>query len=126
MGGIIGFLITALVTAIALLIMSRALPFLGVDIDSPGKALVSGLVFGVLNALIRPLLTGFGLFTILTLGLASLVANIIIFGLAAFLVPGFRLRKGFLSAILGAIALSIITFLINQLLSFMGLVSPVG
>jgi len=90
---------------------------LGIEIDSFGKALVSAAVFGVLNALLRPIL-GFLAFpiTFLTFGLFALVLNAIIFGLAAFLVHGFRLRGGFFSAFIGAIALSLINALIFQLL----------
>jgi len=46
----IPFLITCLVTAASLLIISR-LP-LGIEVDSTGKAIVAGLVFGVLNAVV--------------------------------------------------------------------------
>ena len=108
-------LITWLVTTISFLIISR-LP-IGVEIDSFGKAAISALVFGILNALLRPIL---GFFTfpliILTLGLFLFVLNAIIFGLAAWLVPGFRLRWGFWSALIGSIALSIINSLIFSLL----------
>ena len=108
-------LITWLVTTISFLIISR-LP-IGVEIDSFGKAAISAAVFGILNALLRPIL---GFFTfpliILTLGLFLFVLNAIIFGLAAWLVPGFRLRWGFWSALIGSIALSIINSLIFSLL----------
>jgi len=111
----IELLITWLVTSISLFIISK-LP-LGIEIDGFGKALVSAAVFGVLNALLRPIL-GFLAFpiTFLTFGLFALVLNAIIFGLAAFLVHGFRLRGGFFSALIGAIALSLINALIFQLL----------
>jgi len=44
------------------------------------------------------------------------VLNAIIFGLAAYLVTGFRLRWGIWSALIGAIALGIINMLIYRLL----------
>jgi putative membrane protein len=87
-----------------------------VEVDSFPKALIAALVLGVVNALLKPLLTGFGLFSLLTLGLASLVANVIVFGVTAALVPGFRLRSGILSAIIGAIALSLVNSLLFQIL----------
>lgn len=112
----LGILITWLVTTISFLIIAR-LP-LGVEIDSFGKAAVSAAVFGVLNALLRPLL---GFFTfpliLLTLGLFLFVLNAIIFGLAAALVTGFRLRWGIWSALLGSIALSLINSLLFNLLA---------
>ncbi len=113
---IVGILLTVLVTAIALLIVSR-IPFIGVEVDGFGKALIAAVVFGLLNAFVRPVL-GFLSFpiTILTLGLFLFVLNGIIFGLAAWLVEGFRLRYGILSAIGGAIFLSLINGLLLQIL----------
>lgn len=110
-----GLFITWLVTTISFLIISR-LP-IGVEIDSFGKAAISAAVFGILNAILRPILGFFTFpFIILTLGLFLFVLNAIIFGLAAWLVPGFRLRWGVWSALIGSIALSIINSLIFSLL----------
>ncbi|NEQ27316.1 MAG: phage holin family protein [Microcoleus sp. SIO2G3] len=110
-----GILILSIVTAISLLILSY-IPFLGIEIDSPVKALISGVVFGLLNAFVRPVLLFLSLpLTFLTFGLFAWVINVIIFGLAAWLVQGFRLRNGILSAVLGAIALAIINGLIFQI-----------
>jgi putative membrane protein len=53
---------------------------------------------------------------ILTFGLFLFILNAIIFGLAAMLVPGFQLRWGFWSALIGSIALSVINSLIFTLL----------
>jgi putative membrane protein len=103
----VSFIITALVTAVSLLIIAQ-LP-LGVAIDSMGKAVISGFVIGLLNALVRPILFILTLpVTILTFGLFLFILNAIIFALAAKLVQGFRLTQGFMSAIFGAIALSLI------------------
>lgn len=124
MAAIIPFLITVLVLALSLLIISK-LP-LGVEIDSFGKALLSGLVLGLLNALIQPILGpifGATVINVLTLGLASLLLNALIFGLAAQLVRGFRLRWGIISALLGAFALSVVFGLLNRILTAIGLVS---
>ncbi len=105
------FIITAIVTAISLLIISK-LP-LGIEIDSIWKAVVAAVVFGILNAFVKPILFWLTLpVTILTLGIFTLILNAIIFALAAWLVDGFELRGGFLSAIVGTIALSIINGLI--------------
>ena len=109
-----GLLITWLITAVSLLIISR-LP-IGVEIDSIQKALIAAVVFGVLNAIVRPVLLVLTIpFTILTLGLFLFVLNGIIFGLAAYLVNGFRLRYGFWSAILGAFLLSLTNSLLAQI-----------
>ncbi|VEP18173.1 conserved membrane hypothetical protein [Hyella patelloides LEGE 07179] len=111
----IPLLITLLVTAISLLIISK-LPT-GVEIDSFGKAFVSAVVFGVLNALLRPILSIIAFpITLITFGLFALIINAVIFGLAAFLVTGFRLRWGFWSALIGSFALGVINSLIYKIL----------
>lgn len=113
---LISFLITVLVTAASLLIISR-LP-LGIEVDSINKALIAGLVFGLLNALVKPVLTFFSFpLILLTLGLFYLVLNVLIFALTAQLVEGFRLRWGIWSAVLGAFILSILNSILGQILS---------
>ena len=108
-------LVTLLVTAVSLLIISK-LPT-GVEIDSFGKALLSAVVFGILNALLRPILSLIALpITLLTFGLFALIINAVIFGLAAALVAGFRLRWGFWSALIGSFALGVINSLIYKIL----------
>ena len=112
----LGLIIIWLVTTISFLIISK-LP-IGVEIDSFGKAVISAAVFGILNAILRPILGFFTFpFIILTFGLFVFVLNAIIFGLAAALVPGFRLRWGFWSALIGAIALSVVNSLLFNLLA---------
>ncbi|MBD2440922.1 phage holin family protein [Nostoc sp. FACHB-110] len=104
----IGLIMTWLVTTVSFLIIAR-LPFLGIEIDSFSKAAISAIVFGILNAILLPVLTFFTFpFIILTLGLFFFVLNAIIFGLSALIVPGFRLRYGLWSALLGSITLAII------------------
>ncbi|MFM2312459.1 MAG: hypothetical protein RLZZ04_1735 [Cyanobacteriota bacterium] len=114
MNNIIEIVVSLLITAISLLIISK-LP-LGIEIDSIQKSIVAAIVFGILNAVLKPILTGFGLFNVVTFGLTSFIANIIIFGLAALLIQGFRLRSKFVSPIVGALALSIINSVIFKVL----------
>lgn len=108
-------LITLLVTAISLFIISK-LP-IGVEIDSIGKTVIAAVVFGILNALLGPILHFIGApLEFLTLGLFALIINAFIFGLSAWLVSGFRLKWGIWSALLGSFALSIINSVIHNLL----------
>lgn len=120
---IISIVISLVVTAISLLIISK-LP-LGIEIDSIQKSLIAAIVFGILNAVLKPILTGFGLFNVLTFGLTSFIANVIIFGLAALLIQGFRLRSKIWSPLIGALALSIINSLVFKILEQV-LPTPVG
>lgn len=115
---LVGILVAWLVTSVSLFIISK-LPT-GVEIDTFGKALWSAVVFGILNAVLYPVLFILTLpINFLTLGLFSIVLNAIIFGLAAWLVSGFRLRWGVWSALIGGVALGIINSLIYQLLGVM-------
>ncbi|PSF34563.1 hypothetical protein C7H19_18530 [Aphanothece hegewaldii CCALA 016] len=112
---ILSLLISLVVTAISFIIISK-LP-IGVEIDNFKKALISALVFGLLNAFVRPIISFFAFpFTLITFGLFAFVINAIIFGLAAALVQGFRLRNGIISALLGAIALAFVNSILNQIL----------
>lgn len=113
---LVGLIIAWLVTSVSLFIISK-LP-LGVEIDGFQKAMWSAVVFGILNAILRPILGFLGWpLTFITFGLFALVLNAIIFGLAAYLVTGFRLRWGFWSALIGAFALSVINSVIYHLLA---------
>jgi len=76
-------------------------------------ALILAVVLAALNLLIRPVLFALTLpITILTLGLFSLVINALLVLLAATLVPGFSVT-GFWSALLFALALSIINWVFS-------------
>ncbi len=109
------FIVTWLVTAVSLLILSK-LP-LGIEIDDFGTALVSALVLGLLNAFVRPVLAFLAFpITVLTLGLFTFILNAIIFWLAAALVDGFRLRGGWLAALIGPIALGLLNGLLLALI----------
>ena len=106
----VGFIVTLLVTALSLLILSRL--NLGLEIRDTGTALVAALVLGLLNATLRPVL-GFLTFpiTLLTFGLFAIVLNALILYITAALIEGFRLR-GFLNAIVISILLGILNWLI--------------
>mgnify|MGYP001799412777 FL=1 len=112
---LIPFLITWLITTIALVIITF-LPT-GVESDSFGKTAITALVFGVLNGIVG-IIAGLpvlgGLVWLVTLG--GLLLNLILFGLSAKLVEGFRLRWGIWSAIIGAFLLSILTSILSAII----------
>jgi len=113
---LIPFLITWIVTTIAFIIITK-LP-VGVESDSFAKSAQAALAFGLLNGIVSilfniPVLSQ--LLWLVTLG--GLLVNLILFGLSAKLVEGFRLRWGIMSAILGAILLVFITSIIRYILT---------
>ncbi len=101
------FLIHWLVIALALWVTAYILP--GVQVDSYTALAIAAVVLGLVNALIRPILTILTLpITILTLGLFYLVVNGFTFFIASKLVPGFHVA-GFWWAVLGALVVSIVS-----------------
>lgn len=113
-----GLFVAWLVTSISLFIIAQLSPVTGVEIDGFKKALMSAAVFGILNALVRPVFAFVSApITWLTFGMFSLVINAIIFGLAAWVVTGFRLRWGIWSALIGSVALGVINSLIYNIIS---------
>ncbi|MFB6275476.1 MAG: phage holin family protein [Halothece sp.] len=106
------FLITWIVTAIALLITARIVP--GLEIDSVSASIIGAAILGFVNAIVKPILFIFTLpLTILTLGLFLLVLNAISLGIVGALTPGFAV-SGFLPALFGSLILSFIAGLLNQ------------
>jgi putative membrane protein len=115
----VGFIITVVVTAISLLILSRL--SIGLEVEDTGSSLVAALVLGLLNATLRPVL-GFLAFpiTLLTFGLFSIVLNAIVLYITAALVKGFHIR-GFIHAIIASILLGILNGVIFWVLGMFGL-----
>jgi len=108
------FAIHWLITAIALGVGTRLVP--GIHVSSLTVLIVSALVLGVVNAVIRPMLVVLTLpLTVLTLGLFYLVVNGAAFGLAAALVPGFTVAS-LGSAIGGALIVGLVSWGLGWLL----------
>jgi putative membrane protein len=109
------FLIHWLVVAVALWIAAYLIP--GIAFRDYTALAIGALVLGLINALVRPILVLLTLpITILTLGLFYFVVNGIAFALAAALVPGFDVAS-FGRAILGALVVSVVSWILGSLLS---------
>lgn len=99
-----------LISAAAIGIAAYIVP--GVTID-PISALIAAVVLGALNLFIRPIIMILTLpINVVTLGLFSLVINASLVLLATYLVPGFAVA-GFWTAVLFALALSIINWVFH-------------
>lgn len=108
-------IIRLLVTAIVAFFLTKILS--GVHVDGFGSAVVFALVLGVLNLIVTPILKILGLpLTIITLGLFSLVINAAVVLLASNFVDGMMI-DGFWWAFIFSIALSLITSLLNGIIS---------
>ncbi len=105
-----GFVIRALISAIGLWIATRWVT--GIRIDNAGTVVLAGLLLGVVNAIVRPILVVLTLpITILSLGFFLLIVNTAMVGLVAWILPGFHIYGGFWSAFATALIVWIIGWL---------------
>lgn len=94
--------------------------FRGLKFDSRGALLVSALLLGFVNAVLRPILLVLTIpLTVLSLGLFILVLNALMVMLVARLVSGFRL-SGFWTAFFVSIFIAVFSFFIELFLPSQG------
>ncbi|MET7965848.1 phage holin family protein [Micromonospora sp. NPDC005305] len=116
-----GFLIRLAITAVALWITTLVVP--GVEVTGRNGAntaltlIVVALIFGVVNAVLKPVIKVFGcVFYLLTLGLFALVVNALLFLLTDWIAGVLRLPfqvDGFWAAFWGAIVMAVVSWLIS-------------
>jgi putative membrane protein len=108
------FIVTLIVTAISMIVASKIVP--GIQINTTSAAFIGAFVFGIVNAVIKPILILFTLpATILTLGLFLFVINAICFYLVAYFTPNFTVNN-LIDALLGSILVSIVSSILGQFL----------
>ncbi len=112
--------IRLLVNAVALWCAARFIN--GISYAGSWQGLVGlSLVFGIVNAFIRPVLSFFSFpIQIVTLGLFTLVLNALMLMLTAWLAVRFDIAfevTGFVPALLGAIVISIVGMVLGAVLS---------
>lgn len=110
------FLLTWLGTAVALLITANIVP--GFSVKNFVAALVAAIIIGLVNAIIRPILSILTFpITLLTFGLFTFVINALILWLASALTPRELFEiSSFGAALLGSIVLAIVSSIINYFL----------
>ena len=119
-GGLVSLLARLVVNAVALYVAAQLVP--GVSFTRPNDwqtVILVALIFGVVNALIRPLtLAVTCLINLVTLGLFTLVVNAGMLWLtseaAASLGLGFRV-DGFVAALVGALVISLVSLVLSRL-----------
>ncbi len=118
-----GIIIRLAITALALWISTLVVPGINLETSSVGEAvgtlLVVAVIFGVVNAILRPIIKTVGCgFYVLTLGLVAIVVNGLLFLLTDWIVGRFDLPfsvDGFGAAVLGALLVGVISWLLNLL-----------
>ncbi len=118
------FLVRVVVIAVSLWVATLIVP--GIDNTAGststriGTLVVVALIFGLINATLKPLIKTVGCaFYLLTLGLIGLVVNALLFLLVGYLAGGLGLPfavGGFGAAFLGAIVVSVVSFLLHFLI----------
>jgi len=113
-----GLFIRFAVTGVAVLLAGQIVP--GIRIESFAGGVAAVIVFALLNAVVRPVLYLLSLpLIVVTLGLFIIVINALLLQLVAWLVKGFVV-EGFWPSVWGALLISIVSTLLNVLVSDQG------
>ncbi len=113
-----GFFLRLLITALGLWIADRLLP--GIEFTSTGALIVSALLLGIVNAVIRPIILILTLpLTVFTLGLFILVVNGISLKIVSWLVPGFVVSS-LSAAVVGAIIVGLTSWAASHFIGSSG------
>ncbi|HSG01130.1 MAG TPA: phage holin family protein [Vicinamibacterales bacterium] len=105
------FLATLLLNGIAIIVAAWLVP--GLDLADNGAALMAGVILGLVNAVVRPVLFVLTLpITLVTLGLFLFVLNAACLALTALVIPGFTI-DGFIPAVAGALVVSVVSWMLN-------------
>ena len=110
-----GFVLRALISALGLWVATRWVS--GIRIDTAGTLVLAGLLLGIVNAIVRPVLVILTLpITILSLGFFLLIVNTAMVALVAWMLPGFHIDGGFWSAFRTALIVWITGWLASWLI----------
>jgi putative membrane protein len=113
-----GFLLRVLINTAAIYLVAHIVA--GIEVSGVGAALGAGLVLGIVNAVVRPVLVVLTLpVTLITLGLFLFVLNGLCLWLTSLVVKGFVVRS-FWSAVLGALIISVVSFVLTAVVSDTG------
>ncbi len=101
-----------LIITAAILLASWLVP--GITVESVWTAIFAAAILGLINTFIKPVLIILTLpLNILTLGIFTFFLNAFLLKLVAYLIRGFEV-KGFMAAFLGALIISIVSWLANK------------
>jgi putative membrane protein len=113
-----GFLLRVLINAVAIYLAAAIVP--GIEISGLPAALGAGLVLGLINAIVRPVLIILTLpVTLLTLGLFLFILNGLCLWLTSVVVKGFEVH-GVGAAVLGALLVSVVSWILTAFVSDRG------
>lgn len=117
---LIRIIVDIVISAAAIGLTALVLPGIHIQPFSWTTLLLLGVVIGVIDSLVRPVLTLLSLpLTILTLGLFQVVLNALLLYVASFFVPAFTIDT-FWWAVLGGIVLGIIHGILEAIFGRIG------
>jgi putative membrane protein len=122
--GAMGIIIRLVITAVSLWISTLVISGIELTADSVpkkiGTLLAVAAIFGIVNAVLRPIIKviGCGLY-VLTLGLIAIVVNALLFLLTSWIAGQldlpFHVDNFWPSAVLGALLVGVVSWLLNML-----------
>lgn len=108
------FISKLLISALSIGVASYLVP--GIHVDGFLTLIIAAFLFGILNAVIRPILVVLTLpITIVTLGLFLLIVNALIFTMVAWILPGFSISS-FGAAFIGWLIVAITSWIATLIL----------
>lgn len=118
-----GFILRGLIAALGLWLATEWVS--GVNVASATTLILAGLLLGIVNAIVRPLVLILTLpLTLVTLGLFLLVVNAAMLGLVALFLPGFHI-SGFWAALWSALIISVVSWIGSWLIGPKGRIEVV-
>jgi putative membrane protein len=110
-------IIRFLVNAVALYLIARYVPGFNHNL-TPGYAALAALIFGLVNALLGPILVLITLpLTIVTFGIFSIVVNYILFAITVWIAPNFHNTgeiSPWLANLYGALIMMVVSGFVRQ------------
>lgn len=96
----------------------------GIRVDSLLTAIIAAGILGLINVFIKPVLIILTLpLSIITLGVFTFFINALLLQLVAYIIPGFEV-EGFLAAFLGALIISVVSWLANYFIGNQNIERP--
>ena len=111
------FILRVIIYAVGIALVAEIVPGIHIPNDTLSTLIIIGVVFGILNAILKPIITFLTCpLVILSLGLFVLVINGVMLLITAALIPARLQIDGIWPAILGGIVMSIISLILERVL----------
>ena len=106
------FLVRWIISSLAMYLCLNLFATFTTDSHGMWFYLLAGLVFSLVNTIVRPIVTIFSLpFIFITFGLFTFIINAVMVGITVWIMPGVTIN--FWGALLSCIVISLINYLVN-------------